>query len=369
MKVGIVTLHNSFSYGACLQAYALYRAVSNMGHTVEFVNYVNKFEQNQNHLISNRKDLGIVKNIKITILNVILGRYINRCRAFRKFHTRYKLSKRYTNLTDMTGLNYDILLSGSDQLWNPDIFGGIDQAYLLNFGFAVKRVAYAASAGSHKFSEQERELIYPLLRQYNAISVREENLKEQLSNMLKVDLPMVLDPSFLLSPQEWLTVPSNKPVIDKKYILLYMINVPYKYYKIHYAKIVRYYAEKLNAKVYAITSDSFPTYYCCDNNLSHITPEDFIHIINGAQLLISSSFHGIAFAINLNCKFVALKSPNPARVQNLLHTCGLESRIIDSFDESKCESLLNDIDYTPVNSIINSLRTRSYNWLKEQLIL
>ena len=49
MKVGILTVPNSISYGATLQMYALYHAVNTLGHQAEIINYYSKFMKAENH--------------------------------------------------------------------------------------------------------------------------------------------------------------------------------------------------------------------------------------------------------------------------------------------------------------------------------
>jgi len=368
MKVGLITLHSSFSYGACLQTYATCEVIKKMGHKVEIINYVNKYEQNQNHLIIYNKKLSVLRNIKNCLDNIFLNKYYNRKKAFTKFHKSFSMTSRYTDKSELDNLEYDVVISGSDQLWNPDIFGGLEDAFFLNFGKISKRISYAASAGSHYFSEEELQTIIPLLKKYTAISVREDFLQKQLSELAGISSVVVIDPTLLLSKSEWLNLrPLHMPLMDEEYILVYMIGVPYGEYKKKYAPIVRYYAEKLGVKVYAVSSASNTKYYACDKNLCTLTPEGLIHAINNAQLVITSSFHGVAFSINLNKEFVALKTANPLRVDNLLKITGLENRLMNSFDDVVCEKMLAKIDYEEVNVKLTRLRDTSYGWLKENL--
>lgn len=369
MNVGILTLQSSYSYGASLQAYATYLAVQSLGHNATMINYVNAYEQNQNRLISRKGDQSFLKNTIYTIENIALLKKHNMRKAFEGFQGRYKKTARYTRLTDLNREYFDCLISGSDQLWNPDIFGGIDTAFFLDFGDkSSRRISYAASAGSHIFTTDEVRRIKPLLERYNAISVRELALKRQIDSILGSDVPVVLDPTFLLHGKEWLEQTDGVRSLPKNsYILLYMIGVPYEEYKQKYLPVVRFYSEQLKLPVYAINPLSFITLSGADRNLTDYSPLELIKAIDNAALIITSSFHGVAFSINLNKKFVALQTKNPLRIENLLKIAALEERVIDRLDPNRCTELLQEIDYNKTNALLNEKRNESRSWLKTQL--
>ena len=370
MKIGLVTLHNSYSYGACLQAYATYLVLSQMGYDVEFVNYTNSFEQSQNRIISTNPLLGIKGNIVKTLENIFLRQYYNRKASFDHFHRTLKKSLYFSKIEDMQDLKYDILLSGSDQLWNPDIFNKLDEVFFLNFGVANKRLSYAASAGSYVFSDQERERLSCLLSRYDYISTREERLNQLVTKLTgREDIKNVIDPTLLVTKERWREVASLVPsaVPDRDFILLYMIGVPYKEYKRTYLPIVEYYKRRLGLRVYAITSFSFIKVAGTDKSLNILSPEQFIKVIGDASLIITSSFHGVAFSIIQNKLFVALSTANPVRINNLLKILNIDGRVLDSFNSDTCEALLTPPNYDSVNSILYELRSDSLGWLNNSI--
>ncbi|MBQ3014432.1 MAG: polysaccharide pyruvyl transferase family protein [Clostridia bacterium] len=369
MKIGILTLNQSYSYGACLQAYATFYALQEMGHEVEFINYVNEEEQSQNHLFSNRSDWSMLKNAKASLLNILFLRVHNSKKAFDSFHTEFLEKKRRTlTKEELQDLQYDVLLSGSDQLWNPTIFSKLDTAYFLDFGTAKKRISYAASAGSHCFSENEIHILKPLLEQYDAISVREKQLKHQLEDSFSLKSEVVIDPTFLLTAEEWLNIDFRRNFKAKgRYILLYMIGVPFSEYKERYAPLVEYVKRKLNLPVYVVGNSSFLHVPGGDRNLTGMTPIGLVHAIHQADLVLTSSFHGVAFSINLNRPFIALENSNPDRVNNLLTLCGLENRKLSGLDKDACEALLRPYGYMYANEQLKQHREASKAWVQEQL--
>lgn len=370
MKIGIVTLHSSYSYGACLQAYATYRVLENMGHDVEFVNYTNDFEQCQNHIIYSNPLKGFKGNIIKTAENIFLKQFFNRKKAFDKFHSELKKTKKYRRIDEMEDLHYDVLISGSDQLWNPDIFNGLDEVFFLNFGYAGKRMSYAASAGSHVFTSNESNKVLSLLSKYTYISAREDKLKDYIHSLTgRTDIKKVIDPTLLLSNEEWNNWASVKQckLPPHGYILLFMIGVPYSEYKKRYKPIVEYYKKKLGLPVYAITPSSFLSFSGADKNFNTLSPAEFVYAIKEASLVITSSFHGVAFSVLFNKLFVALNTSNPDRINSLLSSLGISDRVLSEFDMNQCEGLLTQINYQSVNQLLFDLRTDSYQWLKSCL--
>ena len=113
MKIGVTTFQWSDNYGAVLQAYALQSFLQQRGHEVEIVDY--------------RKDR------KRTIFHTFLAKTPSAC--LRKWHAAYKtylfdqFRRKHLNLTqtpfyssqDLGAIRdrYDMLITGSDQVWNP----------------------------------------------------------------------------------------------------------------------------------------------------------------------------------------------------------------------------------------------------------
>lgn len=336
-----------------------------MGVDTEFVNYINKNDIGQNTLIVNNPASSRKKNIIATAENIFLWRYFNNKRSFDRFHRELPCSKRVRDRKQLDQLTYDILVSGSDQLWNPDIFNGIDDVYFLNFGEAKLRISYAASAGSHLFNDTEKRNIQEWLSRYDSISVREDTLKAQIEPLTEKPVQLVADPTFLLKAEEWRELSRKNPFKAKgKYILLYMIGVPYAEYKKKYASVVRYYSKLLNLPVYAVNPTSFIPVSGATKNLTGIDPFEFLTYIDNAELILTSSYHGIAFSLNFNKRFVALKNSNPVRIQQILDMCQLSDRFIDLYDETVLDWLLEAPCFDTANKAIASIRESSMKWLE-----
>ena len=145
-KIGIVTFFNSINYGVWLQAYATQRALSDLGHNVEMVDYSNEFEGKKLRYTYDEDDraIGYVTSL---LKAIIYGRVRYYKKAFGDhLHEYYNTTlKHYTDIEDMKDLEYDVLVAGSDQIWNPEITGGkFDKVYLLQFGKVGKRISFAS---------------------------------------------------------------------------------------------------------------------------------------------------------------------------------------------------------------------------------
>ncbi len=121
MKTGLVTFYHIHHYGALLQAYATERAVESLGSECEIIDY---YVNQDNSLFRRPTGLGSAAHDAHTALHY--GPLKARYERFERFaRERLRISgHRYESLEELrqAELPYDVLLSGSDQIWNPKIF-------------------------------------------------------------------------------------------------------------------------------------------------------------------------------------------------------------------------------------------------------
>ena len=192
-KIGIVTFHRPYNYGADLQAYALQKKLQTMGYDVKIIDYRNKnIEETTKVVKTNFKGMNLKQIVKTCIANVgFLNKNILRKREFKKFQEQnYELSNIYKSKNELEEGKevFDIYISGSDQIWNPEITKGIDDVYTLNLDIKnIKRISYASSLGNVKLDSCKKELI-SRLKKYDFLSVREkaaqELLKEEINKKI-----------------------------------------------------------------------------------------------------------------------------------------------------------------------------------------
>lgn len=357
-KVGIVTFHNSKSYGATLQAYATLEIIRKLGYDVEFVDYTNSYEQGKRKI-----SLKHIKSFfRRMIKNIILKDSCWKRVAFNNTFELYNnaLSKKINDKTDLNSLKYDILVVGSDQVWNPVITGGIDDVYLLNFS-DCRKISYASSMGSHFISENEKNIYQECLSKFSKISVRETFALDELSKIINKDIKIVIDPTMLLEKDDWnkfINKQSKKLFnFQEKYILTFFVGGSTDKYK----ETILNVKSKLNIPVYDIHSNKYRR-EGIDRVLAGVSVCEFVNLIKKASFIITDSFHGTVFSILYEKPFLAVSNKNnPIRVKELLTKLSIKDRLdnINSIDQ--------DIDYLMVNKTLKSLKMDSLKWLEGAL--
>lgn len=365
-KVGIMTLFNCYNYGAVLQAYATYKFVKNLGYeNVELINYENDYESKMKKTIpfifsGNLKDI-----IKKFIQFVFLGKNRHLKSGFKLFcDSLIKSNRKYRNIVELKESNYDILISGSDQIWNPVIFNTLDLSYLLDFSDKAKKISISSSAGSYKFSGNEKKNIVRCLNNYNAISVREESLKKQLQTEVKNDIFVSTDPTLLLSHEEWINdlKLSNKfNEQNSKYILMYIVDANLNTYY-EELKVLK---ERLNLPIWLITPYKFKMKYI-DRNIVSATPNDFISLFDNAEFVITNSYHGVIFSTNFKKNFIALENhKNPVRTRDYLSKIQISEKIITNKKDAETINFENNNFeyYDKLKKIVNDTK----KWIGDSL--
>ena len=359
-KIGIVTIHTDFNYGAVLQAIATQKIFEINGYDAEIIDYRNKFIDQQSKIMYKQDNK--IKGYLITLIrNTIFGRYHYYKKAIKDLDLyRKKSFKRYYTISDLNNTNYDILVAGSDQLWNPVISNGIDPVFLLDFGKPKKRISIATSMGSYRLKENDLNVFKDSLKKFSSISVREKHAINQLQPLVSTKIKEILDPTLLLNPQTWIDDYAKKSKyykINEKYILTYFVGGEKSKYK---SKITKY-AKKLGLPVWSIQYSNY-NWKEINKKILGASVIDFIALIKNASVILTDSFHGVAFSVNLGKDFVALtNTQNPIRVKEFLEKLGLDNRIDMDPEDFKM------INYIEVNKKLLKMRNDSLKWIFESI--
>ena len=368
MNIKTVTCHDVYNYGASLQAYALLYFLENQGHNVEIIVYLPVYiEGKYDYKLENKGLFGKLAYF-IPILTPLwarlryrkLWKFTGRKKAFDEFKNKYlKLTQiRYHELNDFINnpISADCFIAGSDQIWNPRYGNGTDPVYYCGFANHQTRcISYAASFGISSLSDEEKKIISPLLKNFDAISIREKT-GTKLAESMGFKATDVCDPVFLLSAKEWESI--CKKQIKKKYLLLYDFNNDNPKLK----KISQQIAKEKGLIIISINDGMTIPY--ADVNINNAGPIEFIEYIRNAEFVIASSFHATAFSIIFHRNFYSfplLGHKNNSRMEDLLNLTGLENR----FDPNTIN--LDPINYSIVDSKIQPLISFSKNWLTQNL--
>lgn len=231
-----------------------------------------------------------------------------------------------------------------------------------------KKISYAASFSVSSIPQSKRAMYKQYLENMDAISVREITGIDIVKNCSNCKAVTVLDPTLLLNRNEWIEYIGKKDYLpkNKRYVVIYTLSGSHYIYTL--AKKI---AKKLEAEVINIKL-SFSKIKG-DDGITHIWnagPREFISIFSQAVYVITDSFHGTAFSINFNIPFTTLLNPASninSRALSILKLTGTESRLIYDNGENKEPDTLN-IDFTPINKIIEKNREKSLKFIKENLV-
>ncbi|MFR2839550.1 MAG: polysaccharide pyruvyl transferase family protein [Zhenhengia sp.] len=360
MKIGIITFHRAVNYGAILQAYALQQALNKLGVDNEIIDYRCRHIEDAYSLFDIKK----IKSLR-NLIHIVLYDPVNKIKSnkFKKFiEQNIKMSSKIETKNDLNeiNMNYEAFITGSDQVWNNKCTG-FDKAYFLDFvKDDTKKNSYAASFGTNCIIEELEEDYRKLLGKFNNISIREKQGQEILRELINIDVPVHLDPTFLLTKEEWLNVVKDTSNKDK-YILVYLMQ---------YSPSIIKFAENLSKssgyKIIHINNEIIKK--AKGKYIRTSGPEEFLGLFAGAEYIVTNSFHGTAFSINFNKNFFVELLPPPAKVnsrlENIMDLLNLRDRQIVN---GKNINIDKSIDYNKVNAKIAEEREVAKSYLREIL--
>ena len=356
MKLGILTFHCAHNYGAVLQAYALKHYLSSLGCEVHIIDYQPDYlmSEYQRSLLKYWICKNPIKMLKLWVNEPFLYKDRKRRRdVFISFINNELQPDSVTNITD-----YDFVIYGSDQIWNPKITGGKKDLMYWG-GFAPqKSISYAASLGEYSPEGNERNEVKELLKNFNAISVREQKAKDILQSLSNNEIHVVCDPVFLLSKEKWENVLSVNIRDKKPYILCY--NLTQNTECMRQAQIIGK-AKGLDVvEVYGEVK-----YHSGERHIENgLGPFDLVSHISNAAFVVTSSFHGCAFSLLLQKPFYAIGfNQRSERVRSLLSIAGIPERLLIKASEEWDDTLA----YNQIEANLDAFVSKSKKFIEKAL--
>ncbi len=329
-KIAILTCGLQDNYGANLQAYATQEFVNSKGCFVRMINYNFENEKSYSPLAQRH-----IKSFVASILFYSLRKSIYK--SFKGFRSTYmKYSKKI--ILDEDDLrnelkNYDLIIIGSDQVWNP--YSEINRHFTLLDFYDVnegpKRVSYASSFGVRELPESMAKMYGDALKNFDMLSVREESGKRIIDNLFENNVKIVVDPVFLISTLDWEQI--ARPVEElkgKQFVFVYDL-----WHAPETRDIAAKVAKKLHCDTYILSRNTFNDKRV--KNLYGIGPCEFIWLVKNASYVVTDSFHGTAFSIIFRKNFWIYCSDRSKslsdRIEFILKNFGLTQRLVSNIDD------------------------------------
>lgn len=384
MKIGILTQPLQNNYGGLLQNYALQQVLMRMGHDVETIDQggllfsaFHKFMALQlkriKHILNRNSDVLKYEPTKEewSIIrkntNDFIDKYINR--TFVVHH-----ADKFKQLAQQN--KYDAFVVGSDQCWRPR-YNPFLPAMFLNFvreEKAIVRIAYAASFGTEEWEMDSSmtSLCSSLVRLFDLVTVREDSGIKLCREYLGVDAEHVLDPTLLLTREDYMQLLEEKKqkVVSEPLLFCHILD-PTEEKK----EVIKKMAKNRGLRTFQVLpkcqAEILTKSQVKNSIMDCVYPkvEDWLQAFVNAEYVIVDSFHGMVFSIIFNKPFVVLGNNRRgmSRFTSLLKMLNLEDRLIRAEDMLAGGFQENPIEWKKVNEIIANQRDHCKSLLYKYL--
>ncbi len=387
MKIGVTTYWTSEdNYGQLLQCWALQQYLKKLGHEPFLIKY--------SPIKQTRKKTSILKYLSIKKwMDLLSGRrkknrlvdeenfalkqknsVLNKKRGFDVFRDEFIESTNlvYTSINDLRKMppDADVFISGSDQVWNNPLDEDNTAGWFLDFGKEnVRRIAYAASVG-RSIEKKECKLMKKYLLRFDKISVREESAKKLIENIGIKDVCATIDPTLLLKRDSYDSLIQQEKKTSS-YIFIYVLNV--RSADEIYLDVIKSVAKERNFLLHFVNASGYLPARKLSDDVEPLllTIPEWIEQIKNADIVVTTSFHGVVFSILYHKKFIVLLLKNEfasgnSRIENFLKKLDLTSRIYDG--KSNMDEIVSEnIDWDSVEEKLTEMVTFSQNFLLEGL--
>lgn len=367
MKIGILTLHHALNAGAVLQAWALQTYLQKNGYAAKVVNYGKigwPFKYSLNFANLRRFAGSCYYGCRTFFLTFGVETY--RRRLFRDFLYSIMRVDRPAKKRDVLGSECTHFIVGSDQIWNPRIVKKEDVYFLPNVKNGVKRIAYAGSFGIDEFSPQQVRLMQDCFKNFDALSVREEQGAQIIKRLCGREAEVVCDPTLLL-PADAYTRIERQPALTSlpsRYVAIYTVG-GHPLAKDMACRI----GARLGIPVVHLCGGQLARWYWPRGEVKYITalgPREWLCFMHHADYVVTNSFHGVIFSLLFHRPFTALLNnrPGDARLLTLLDAVGLKRRAASCPND---EGLTDSVDWAIVDRNIEEFSKKGKSFLSKAL--
>ena len=378
MRIGITTWHTGINAGTFFQLYGLYQELNRRGHDVKVIRYKSApqdfLPKGKFYYISQFPSL-IKKRIQTTNNNqqytTVIKKWeseaIKRSKKVDEMYNLLNYTNEVSSDAEMKALNndFDLFIVGSDQVWNA---GMLNRRYFLDYVEKGKvKAAFGPSVGTGKILAYQKKMYQKYVSEFDFVGVREQLMADTLNNLIDQKVEHVVDPSMLMTKEEYSELASLPDKYNNiNYLLLYftldnefMLNEAVDY------------AKRNNLKIVCMAM------HHCDYMLKDIDiyaeagPREFLGLIMNASAVFTSSFHCTIFFFFFNRNLFVFEphtfnksSDISLRYKEQLLIYGMEHRLIKYGNKIK-EKNLAPIDYQYANTVHKARVERAKRFLDQ----
>lgn len=288
---------------------------------------------------------------------------------YNKWLNMLPMAKGWKGLAEQAS-QMDAVVVGSDQLWRPSNIVGC--YFTLEFvPKNIKKISFSTSFGVPKLPKQLHKHAKKYLTRIEYISVRENSGADIVKSMSGRKATVVCDPTMMLTAEAWMHIQDEKPFVEGKYILMYLMGD-----NTEQRKFVKVLSNKTGCRIIGLLHGA--TYIAYDEEVAdekpfNVGPSEFVNLIRNAEYVCTDSFHCCVFSILNSTKFFAFRrwpdgskfSAND-RLYTLLNFTCLERRLLMGTENvEKC--IADDIDFTSVLEKVELKRKETMKYLLNAL--
>lgn len=312
MNIVIITQRLANNYGGTLQNYALQKVLRKLNHSSITVDiaprqtpwwmYLCSWIKTVLFFLAGRKGRKFAKITKVPFRNKFFDNFVS------DYIRKTDLCSRYSKKC-ISKCCADAVIVGSDQVWRPGYNSKIEDMYLkFAEGLSIKRIAYAASFGVDcwEYTPKQSRECSRLAKKFDAISVREESGVKLCKDCLGVDATWVLDPTLLLTKEDYLPICEEVPICNEKYLAVYVLDES--------DEVTATYEKEAETRGLVIKK-----FYA--DSKSTLTVPEWLAVFRDASYVVTDSFHGTVFSVIFGKDFKCIynKDRGAARFESLLN--------------------------------------------------
>ena len=390
-KVRIITVQKAPNFGACLQAYALYKYLVDLGYDCKIIDLyrpVHKefvYTEGFDPFVA-LPEMSLYKKMRYNLrpLKTFLLRVLGKDADY-NFNKRYKIeleeaSKRFfsfNNLMEYTEPYYsiqqlydtppeaDFYITGSDQLWNPTQKYALEPFFLTFVKNGGKKISFATSIGVTDIPERVTKKFKEWLSTYDYISLREKAAVDFVSTLVDKTIYKIADPTFLLNKSQWSNLASYKEEVKEDYIFLFTLS----YIEELYSYAINL-SKKKNLKLVVWGHGPVDAFNLNYETILNIGPQEWLWLIKNAQYVITNSFHGSVFSLIFGVAFnVYISSDNNrgSRILNLLIDFNQLDRLL-TIDDMRGDKSFMGMDVRQNDKYIAMIQKESADYINLALV-